>query len=284
MAIMIGSARIDENGSTTGGAAGDQKQTSSTNDTAGEVIMQSMYTHSKGWYILRPKGAAHADKLAELMKTACNNSHIGYDQGGRLGIISCGIATATDTECDCSSLVRECIIEATGTDPGNFTTANEATKLAATGLFEDKAAYTSQSKTPVYNGDVLVTKTKGHTVIVVSGNPRSNDSISGSSAESSSSTTGTMSNSSTGAVVATEKAAKFDKTLEGTYKVTASALNIRNGAGTGKTRMVTVPRGQQVKCYGYYSTASGVKWLYIQFTYSATTYTGFANMTYLAKQ
>ncbi len=33
-------------------------------------------------------------------------------------------------------------------------------------------SYISQAKTPVYNDDVLVTKTKGHTVIVVSGNPR----------------------------------------------------------------------------------------------------------------
>ena len=41
----------------------------------------------------------------------------------------------------------------------------------ATGLFT-KIAYVNQSKTPVYNGDILVTKTKGHTVIVVSGNPR----------------------------------------------------------------------------------------------------------------
>ena len=28
------------------------------------------------------------------------------------------------------------------------------------------------SKTELFNGDVLVTKTKGHTVVVVSGNPR----------------------------------------------------------------------------------------------------------------
>ncbi|MCD8383294.1 MAG: peptidoglycan-binding protein [Clostridiales bacterium] len=172
MAITIGSARHDENGAYTGGAAGDQLQTSSTNDRAGEVSMQAMYTHSKGWYILRPVSADHADKLADLMQQACNNNCIGYDQGNRLAIISAGISTTKKTECDCSSLVRACVIEATGADPGNFTTANETTKLAATGLFEEKVAYVSQTKTPVYNGDILVTKSKGHTVIVVSGNPR----------------------------------------------------------------------------------------------------------------
>jgi len=173
MAIYIGSARKDENGTYSGGATGDQLQTSSTNDLAGEVGMQTMYTHSKGWYILRPKLTTVANALATLMKKACNNANIGYDQGNRLGIITYGISTSTKTECDCSSLVRQCIREATGTDPGNFTTAAEATMLAATGLFEDKIAYVSQAKTPVYNGDVLVTKTKGHTAIVVSGNSRS---------------------------------------------------------------------------------------------------------------
>ena len=257
MSIYVGSARIDENGNTTGGAAGDQ--------TGKEVCTQAMYTHSKGWYILRPKSVTHANALAKKMQAACDNDHIGYDQNQRLGIISKGISTTTNTECDCSSLVRECVIEAMGTDPGNFTTANEAAKLAATGLFEDKVAYTNQTKTPVYNGDVLVTKTKGHTVIVVSGNARSS-----SSSASSGST-----------VTATAKAASYSASLAGTYTVTASTLNVRNGAGTNYSVMTTISKGTAVKCYGYYTTASGVKWLYIQFTKSGTTYTGFASSAYL---
>jgi hypothetical protein len=106
------------------------------------------------------------------MVSACNNKHIGYDQNQRLGIISKGIDTKTDTEGDCSSIVRECIKEATGTDPGNFTTADEAEKLEATKLFEEPFAFVSQEKTPVYNGDILITKKKGHTAIITSGNPR----------------------------------------------------------------------------------------------------------------
>lgn len=181
--IKIGSARVDERGKYSGGTAGDQKQTYSVNDTAGEVSMQNMYTHSKGWYILRPKSVAHANAIAERMISGCNNNNLGYDQGNRLGVIKYGIDTKTKTECDCSSLVRQCVKEATGKDPGNFTTANEAAVLLATGLFENKLSYVSQAKTPVYNGDVLVTKTKGHTVIVVSGNPRSDSAASSQEGE-----------------------------------------------------------------------------------------------------
>lgn len=173
MAIMVGSARHDEHGKLSGGSAGDQLQNSSTNDIFGEVSMQTMYTHSKGWYILRPKSASHAEAIAAKMKKACNNKNIGYDQNQRLGIISNGTGSTVKTECDCSSLVRACVKEATGKDPGNFNTSTEKSVLSNTGLFDSIGSYISQAKTPVYNGDILVTKTKGHTVIVVSGNARS---------------------------------------------------------------------------------------------------------------
>lgn len=176
MTILIGSARIDERGKISGGRAGDQKQTSSANDTKGEVSMQKFYAHSKGWYIIRPVSVEHAELLAESMTRACNNRHIGYDQGQRLGIIVYGTRTDFDTECDCSSLVRQCIREATGKDPGNFNTASERTYiLNLKELFRDAGAYISQEKTPLYNGDILVTKTKGHTVIVVGGNQRTSE-------------------------------------------------------------------------------------------------------------
>lgn len=175
MSIMVGSARIDENGNISGGAAGDQKQ-SSTSDYSGEVSMQAMYTHSKGWYIMRPKSADHANKIAANMITACNNKNIGYDQTNRYGVVKNGVNAPQPTECDCSSLARECVKEATGKDPGDFTTANEVSALKATGLFEEAMTYVNQSTTPVYNGDILVTKTAGHTVVVVGGNPRSGSS------------------------------------------------------------------------------------------------------------
>lgn len=273
MSIMVGSARIDERGNASGGAAGDQKQTSATNDLTGEVSMQKMYSHSKGWYILRPKSAAHAVKMADLMKAACNNANIGYDQGNRLGVVQHGIMTAVKTECDCSSLVREVVKEATGKDPGNFTTANEAASLEATGLFESKRSYVSQSATPVYDGDVLVTKAKGHTVIVVSGNARKAASGSSSAPVPSVST------------AKIESAKGFDKTLAGTYK-TIGSLYLRAGAGKGKPELVVMPNNTTVRNYGYYTLVDGTKWLYVQTTIKGVTYTGFcsSNTKYLAKQ
>lgn len=168
MAVYVGSARIDERRRVSGGAAGDQTQSGAT-DYTGEVSQQKFYIHSKGWNIIRPKKVNHAMAIAANMITACNNANIGYDQGNRLGVITYGINTKTKTECDCSSLVRACVKEATGKDPGNFTTVNETSMLMATGMF-DQLSYTSGMI--LYTGDILVTKTKGHTVIVTVGAAR----------------------------------------------------------------------------------------------------------------
>jgi len=172
MKYIIGSARIDENGKAAGGAAGDGKQ-KGTPDYSGEVSLQDFYVSSKGWYVLRPIVNSVANDMACLMKIACNNPCIGYDQNQRLDILKHGVYTQTKTECDCSSLLRAIIIEATGKDPGNFITSNEADKLETTGLFEKRVKYTSGMK--LYEGDVLVTCTKGHTVIVVEGYKRTSN-------------------------------------------------------------------------------------------------------------
>lgn len=81
---------------------------------------------------------------------------------------------------------------------------------------------------------------------------------------------------------ATDAAQSMNTTLSGTYTTTDN-LNIRNGAGTNKGIMVTIPKGTKVNNYGYYTTYKGVKWLYVQFTYKGITYTGFAHSDYLKK-
>lgn len=85
-------------------------------------------------------------------------------------------------------------------------------------------------------------------------------------------------------VEATDYADEFNKSIAGTYEVTASMLNVRHGAGTNKKVMCVIPDGTKVKNYGYYTTVGGVKWLYIQFTYKGVLYTGFASSTYLYKK
>ena len=91
----------------------------------------------------------------------------------------------------------------------------------------------------------------------------------------STSTASTPASSSTKA----EAAQDFDKSLAGTYKVTASALNIRAGAGTGKKSLGKIPNGKTVQCYGYYTKVGSVKWLYV--TYNGIT--GFCSSQYLKK-
>jgi hypothetical protein len=165
MGVIFGSARIDERGKLTGGKVGDNKQSGSGNDYKGEVSMQEGYIHSKGWVILRPKTDDLANKLAYAMQIACNNKHLGYDQNNRLGVMTHGIETTVDTECDCSALVRACL-KYCGINVGNFTTAKAATVISGSGKF-NIVTFTSLSK--VQTGDILVTKTRGHIVICIAG-------------------------------------------------------------------------------------------------------------------
>lgn len=166
MTVIFGSARVDEMGNYQNGQRGDQKQKSNSNDRVGEVSMQNFYLHSKGWYVLRPKSEVVAKNIAQAMIHACNNPNIGYSQTDRADIIKKGIKTLQPTNADCSSLVRACIIAATGKDVGNFTTYNEVKVLEASGLFETRFKYVNKTVTPVKTGDVLVTCTKGHTGVI----------------------------------------------------------------------------------------------------------------------
>lgn len=79
-------------------------------------------------------------------------------------------------------------------------------------------------------------------------------------------------------------AKSFNRSVAGSYAVTASAgLNVRDSAGTGKV-LTTIPKGTVVQNYGYYTVVNGVKWLYVQFTYKRVTYTGFCSSAYLTKK
>ena len=168
MTLIIGSARHDENGRYSGGRNGDQDGT--------EVSTQTYYMHSKGWRLIRAKDPAVADKLASAMLEACNNNHIGYDQNDRYIISKVKkygslAKISEDCDTDCCDLVRACVYQATSKDCGDCYTATEADALQKLGIFEPTVDVTAS--TILYNGDILVTKTKGHTVIVVSGRPRS---------------------------------------------------------------------------------------------------------------
>ena len=167
MAVKVGSARIDENGKTHGGKAGDQN--------GKEVSTQAWYRHKKGWRVLRCKSADKAEKIARAMQAACDNANIGYDQYQRDTLYNLAKTVdfdpakiKTPCETDCSALVRVCCAYA-GVMVGNMRTTNEAKILLASGEFTELkgAKYTDQSAY-LRRGDILVTRTQGHTVVVLS--------------------------------------------------------------------------------------------------------------------
>lgn len=166
MSVYIVSARIDEHGNARGGKAGDQ--------TGKEVSTQKWYKHKKGWVVLRPINSARAENIALDGQFAADNKNIGYDQDERLTLykeaekvgFNCAKVTKP-CETDCSALVRVCLAFA-GIKVKNFTTANEVDTLMATGEFiklTDKK-YTDSDEY-LLRGDILVTKTQGHTAIVL---------------------------------------------------------------------------------------------------------------------
>lgn len=163
-AVYIGSARHDENGKLAG-KVGDQLQSGSGNDFKGEVSMQEYYAHKLGWDCLRFKKIEFRHKIAERMVAATNNPNIGYSQIQRDKILKDKIDSIKKTNCDCSSLLRECFIEATGLDPGNFNTATAKKVLLSTGIVDEIKVKGADCMT----GDILITKKKGHCAVVIYG-------------------------------------------------------------------------------------------------------------------
>lgn len=165
MTVYVGSAKGDENGKASGGKAGDQKA---------EVATQKWYIHSKGWRVIRAKDPAKRKLIAEAMRDACNNKNIGYDQGQRNTLYTVAKAVQfnikrvyTPCETDCSALVRVCCAYAGITLPDMYT-GNQASIMLDSGAFVELTG-SKYADSPDYlkAGDVLITKTKGHTVVVL---------------------------------------------------------------------------------------------------------------------
>lgn len=160
--IRIGSARIGE----TGG----YKQVAG-NQTGKELSVQDYYNHKKEWNVIRLKNSSQRKLIAEAMIKAINNKNIGYDMTDRLSLLNACVSFNYDPskiivpcECDCSSLVRVCIAYATGKLLPNFNTANELSACMNSGLFD---SFKLTDKSQLVVGDILCTRTQGHTVVVV---------------------------------------------------------------------------------------------------------------------
>lgn len=173
MAVLIGSARSNENGGINGGKAGDQ--------TGGEVSTQNWYLHTKGWVVIRPNNRETAEIIANTMEALCANNNVGYCQDHRLtGFVAAKEVgfdvkkIAKPVEIDCSEGVRICVCAA-DIQVGDFYTGNEAETLDKAKNPDGSDAFTvikdskvCSSPDLLQRGDILVTRTKGHTVVVLS--------------------------------------------------------------------------------------------------------------------
>lgn len=84
---------------------------------------------------------------------------------------------------------------------------------------------------------------------------------------------------STDLIIVKQGAKYKSNNVVGTY-VTTSELNLRRGASTNYYIETVIPKGKEVKCYGYYNINKHKKWLYV--TYGK--YIGYVHSDYLKKK
>ena len=163
MSVRVGSARSSYGNTARGDQSGGK-----------EVSTQSWYLHSLGWYYLEPINPDDAERIAYAMQAACDNDLIGYDQDTRMTLNEAIKSKGYDPKLctvkvntDCSALVRVCCLYA-GINAEKFNTSDEVSKLMATGKFrkytDDKHC---KSQDYLKRGGILVTRSKGHTVVVL---------------------------------------------------------------------------------------------------------------------
>lgn len=174
--LMIGHANGDEKGGASGGAAGDQ--------TGREVCTQKWYSSGNGWnYVLRPKSAEIAEKMAAACEWICASNLVGYDQSQRNTLYNeleklnwDYTKLTTKCETDCSAFMGTCAkIAGSNVERvyGNCCyTGNQVDLFMKTGDFIKLTdpKYLTQS-TYLQRGDVLVRHNSvtngGHTAMVL---------------------------------------------------------------------------------------------------------------------
>jgi hypothetical protein len=268
---MISNCGHDENNRYSGGKAGDQ--------TGTEWRVINWY--NRPWKcVLRHPYAKVRKMIASMAKAAAVNNKIGYDQSERYTFWEHLKASNYDPaqitiacEADCSSGVAA-IVKGAGYRLGNekmknvsiyLYTRNMRAGLKAAGFeaLTDSKYLTSDAY--LLEGDILLND-NAHVATNLTDGAKS-------SGTGASNTTTVKNNAKV------DVAHGFNKSLAGTYKVTASGLNLRAGAGTGKSILAVMENGEKVQCYGYYNDHNGVKWLYVVYK----NIVGYASSKYLSK-
>lgn len=141
-------------------------------DDAGEVSEQPFYIHKLGWLVIHPKKKTHRHSLCLATRNAMSNDLLRYSQNLRHEIYKRGTDAKVVTHCDCSSLVTQLIRETMTNNMLNSTTETLKQNCLNTGLF---TCYEYDGNTQLWNGDILVTKKKGHVVIVTHGGKKNTE-------------------------------------------------------------------------------------------------------------
>lgn len=271
---MISNCEHDENNKYKGGKAGDQ--------TGGEWALINWY--NRPWKcVLRHPDAKVRKMISDMATAAAKNNKIGYDQNERYTFWEHLKASDYDPakitvscEADCSSGVAA-IVKAAGYQLGiqklkdvsiYCYTGNLRVALKAAGfeVLTDSKYLTGSAY--LLEGDILLNDSCHTATNVTTGAKASGATAAGTAAGA-------------GNTVKVDAAQSKDKSLTGTYEVTAlDFLSLRAGVGTGKTELAKMQPHETVQCYGYYTDVSGVKWLYV--VYKGIT--GFCSSKYLKKK
>lgn len=230
--MTISNSGSDERGKITGGAAGDQ--------TGGEWRVRSWYNGS--WdVVLRHPDKDVREMIAKMAEAAAKNDKVGYDQAQRHTFWSQLSKSdykpekiATKCEADCSAGVAACV-KGAGYRLGNSKlksldhtsyTGNLRSRLKAVGFTALTASKYLTSDKYLLRGDILLNDVGGgHTCINLT---------TGSKAETSATTSPSSTSTKTD-----------DKGYTAT--VTATALNVRNGAGTNYAVSTSYKKGATCK-------------------------------------
>lgn len=241
--LKIGHASKTEHGKATGGTSGDQ--------TGKEVTIRDYYNFGQT-ILFRFLDKTLAMKFVEIIKAACANDNIGYDQSNRTSFYKELKAVGYDPdkiktpcECDCSSFIGACLNAVGIKVPHNFTTRSMETALAKQ---KELIQIVTIKEEFLQLGDILIKPNK-HTVVVVEAPTKEEP-----------------------------KETKADHAMDFSDKyarayVTTANLHLRKGATKTKESILVIPRGKKVTCYGYHTG----EWLLVKYGNK----TGFCNKHYL---
>jgi hypothetical protein len=256
---MISNCGHDENGKYSSGTAGDQTGTE----------WQLITWYNRPWnYVLRHSNKEIADLIADLATEAAKNDLIGYDQSQRYTFWGELVKSnyhpsqiKNACEADCSSGVLS-IVKAVGyllniDKLKNVSiygyTGNLRSLLKTAGFTVLSASKYLTSDKYLLKGDILLYENHHTAINVTDGSATQEKALT---------------------------AKYFDKTTAGLYTTTAD-LNMRRSAGTEYTRLAVIPKGDTVRCYGYYNLSKdSTKWYLVVYNGN----TGYCSSKYLTKK